>query len=34
LSNYHTASKPSRSSLESAWKDREVDRIDRFKGKS
>ena len=31
LSNYHESTKPSRSAIESAWADKDVDRLDRYK---
>ena len=34
LSNFHESTKPSRSALESAWKDKETDRLDRFRDKT
>ena len=34
LSNFHESTKPSRSALESAWKDKEMDRLDRFRDKT
>jgi hypothetical protein len=33
LSNYNESTKPSRSAIESAWKSRELDRMDRFNDK-
>lgn len=34
LSSHHESTRPSRSALESAWENRENDRLDRFKHKS